>query len=70
MFEVNTTPSPELLKAVRAALVLRGTSLNRWATENSVKRQNLTKALTGSWTGPKATILVAKVRVECFGADA
>lgn len=66
MFEANITPLPELLKAVRAAMVLRGTSLHRWAAENDLKCQNLTKALTGSWSGPKATELVAKVRAKCF----
>ncbi|TYB81473.1 hypothetical protein [Maritimibacter fusiformis] len=62
LFTSNTNPSPELLKAVRAGLVLQGTSLSRWAEAHGVKRQNLTKALLGEWRGPKAQTLLEKVK--------
>lgn len=61
MFTPNTKPSPELLKAVRAGLIAQGSSLSRWADEHAVKRQNLTKAVIGQWTGPRASQLVQEV---------
>ena len=64
MIDLSHTPSPELLKAVRAALLLRGQSLTGWARANGVKRQNLCKALTGQWTGPGARTLVKQVRSD------
>lgn len=63
---MHNSPSPELLKAVRAGLVLQGSSLSQWARENGVKRQNLTKALLGSWSGPKAKALVNQVAAEAL----
>ena len=57
----NHTPSTGLLKEVRAALVLRDSSLSAISAEFGVKRQNLTKALVGEWTGPKADKLVRAV---------
>lgn len=57
----NLTPSTDLLKAVRAQLILRDSSLSAWAEQNGVKRQNLRKALVGEWRGPKASKLVARV---------
>lgn len=38
------TPSDDLLKRVRAALLLRDETLSSWARANGCKRQNLTKA--------------------------
>jgi lambda repressor-like predicted transcriptional regulator len=49
------------LKAVRAQLILRDSSLSAWAQQNGVKRQNLRKALLGEWQGPKAAKLVERV---------
>jgi hypothetical protein len=46
-------PGAQTLKAVRGALVVRGSSLARWADAHGVKRQNLTKAILGKWNGPK-----------------
>ena len=62
MLDLNATPSQDLLKAVRAALVLRGSSLSKWSEQNGVKRQNLTKALVGEWKGTKATLLLSALR--------
>lgn len=58
---LHDTPSEELLKAVRAAFVMQGTSLHAWCSKQGVHRQNVSKALTGSWSGPKATALVQEV---------
>ena len=54
-------PSAALLRAVRAGLVARGSSLNAWCKARKIMRQNATKALVGDWKGPKATALVAKL---------
>lgn len=59
--QVDHTVGPGTLKAVRASLVLRGSSLSQWARKNGVKRQNVTKALLGEWQGPKAKALVRKI---------
>ena len=66
---VNTTPGRELLKAVRASLVLKDQSISSWAKKNNVARQNLTKALLGEWSGPKATALVDKITSELNGGS-
>lgn len=55
------TPNPELLKRVRAALVLKGTSLNAFCRKNRLTRQNVSAALAGDWRGPKASALVQLV---------
>lgn len=55
------TPSDELLKAVRARFVMRGTSLARFCREMGIHRQNASQALTGKWTGKKATALVERI---------
>ena len=58
---VNEAPSAALLTLVRAALVGKGTSLSAWARANGHHRQNVSAALKGTWTGPKATDLVTRV---------
>lgn len=59
MFDlVDTTPSGELLKIVRAALVMRGLSFSRYCVARGLVRQNAAAAISGRWTGPKATQLV------------
>lgn len=55
------TPSDQLLKAARASLILRGSSLSDWSRRNGCKRQNLTTALNGKWAGPAAKALVARL---------
>ncbi len=58
---VDHTPSPELLKAVRVRLIMRGTSLHAWASANGYRHQNVRKALIGDWRGPKAHALIKAV---------
>lgn len=62
-------PSDDLLKTVGVALILRGSSLSAWAKETGVRRQNLTKAITGEWQGPKARELVDHAVETLFGDD-
>lgn len=61
MPEVNITPSVELLKALRARLILDDLSLTKWSEAHGIKRQNLRKALVGQWDGPKARNIVRLV---------
>lgn len=64
MLLVNYSDPGWLLKAVKASLILSDSSLSDWSKKNGVQRQNLTKALCGDWTGPKADRLVAKITEE------
>ncbi|MDC5755208.1 hypothetical protein OPW41_08815 [Vibrio europaeus] len=59
-------PSRELYQMIMAAFVMQGSSLSSWCKENNVARSNVVAALTGSWNGPKAKILRAKV-IEAAG---
>lgn len=54
------TPSPELLKEVRAHLVLKGTSLNAVAVANKMHRQAVSEALQGTRKGPKSRALAER----------
>jgi len=51
---MKNIPNPKLLKEVRGALVSQGTSLNAVCADLSLTRQNVAKALTGEWKGPRA----------------
>lgn len=62
-------PGPQSLKAVRGALICQGSSLSRWAEENGVKRQNLTKALLGQWNGPKGQAWFRAVVEDAMGGN-
>lgn len=54
------TPSDELLKATRAHLVQRGTSLAAFCKKNGFVRQSVTLTLSGQRTGPRARALLTK----------
>ncbi|MGS4946966.1 hypothetical protein ACVDG3_15925 [Meridianimarinicoccus sp. RP-17] len=69
MHEEHHKPGPQTLKAVRGALVVRGSSLARWADEKGVKRQNLTKAILGKWNGPKGQAWFRAVVEDVLGSD-
>jgi hypothetical protein len=60
------TPSPDLLKEVRAKLVLRGTSFSAFCKAHGFVRQAVTVALSGERSGLRARALaerfLAKVR--------
>jgi len=53
----SDTPSPQLLKEVRALLVQRGTSLNAVCKASGLHRQAVTAALSGTRPGPKSRLL-------------
>lgn len=61
----------ELVRAVRAGFVTRGTTYSAWCKKNKVNRSNCTQALTGAWDGPKARDLRSRVlRASGVGAIA
>jgi lambda repressor-like predicted transcriptional regulator len=68
----SDTPSPELLKAVRAELVRRGTSLNAECKAYGLSRQAVTAALSGARLGPKSRAIAADFlrRVDALKAPA
>ena len=51
---------------VRAGFVVQGTSLASWCRANDIRRQNAEKALRGTWTGPGAQKLYARL-IEAAG---
>lgn len=53
------TPSPELLKEVRAELVGRGTSLKAFCEDHGFVRQHVGQVIAGKRHGPKAAALMA-----------
>lgn len=57
----NPTPSDQLLKEVRAALILKGFTLSSFCQAHKLTRQNVSAALSGKWRGPKAEYLVKRV---------
>ena len=61
LISVDNTPSEELLKAVRAALLLKGLSFSAYCARRDLIRQNVAAALAGHWTGPKATRVVQEI---------
>jgi hypothetical protein len=60
------TPSPELLKDIRAQLVRRGSSLKAFCEAHGFVRQHIGQVVSGKRNGPKAkelvTAFLAKVR--------
>ena len=53
---------------VRTGFVAQGTSLAGWCRANGIRRQNAEKALTGTWTGPGAQKLCARL-IEAAGVS-
>ncbi|MDO6525787.1 hypothetical protein Q4519_08825 [Motilimonas sp. 1_MG-2023] len=59
---VNTLqPSRELYNQVRAAFILKGSSLSSWCGSNDIKQQNAMSCLVGTWNGPKGKALREKL---------
>jgi len=56
----SDTPSPRLLKEVRARLVQDGTSLNAVARAHGLHRQAVSAALSGKRPGPKSRALAVR----------
>lgn len=55
--EMTVDGSDDLYRAVRAAFVARGTSLNAWCIANGVNRQTVEKALKGQRFSRRAAAL-------------
>lgn len=64
IFEPDLTPSSHLFKEVRARLILRGLSFSAYCRKSGLTRQNVASALSGKWTGPKATEVVDAILVD------
>jgi hypothetical protein len=56
------TNENQMLVEIWAGFVRQGTSLHGWCTENGIDSHNARKAILGKWKGPKATVLVDRVR--------
>lgn len=52
---------PELVRKVRAAFVMSGTTLGRWCREHKLSDQNVRLALLGGWNGPKGRAMRDRV---------
>lgn len=59
--KTDLAPGPELARKVRAAFVLRGTTLGRWCRENGIVRQTAMNCLVGIWDGPKGRAMRHRV---------
>lgn len=51
--------SRDLYLAVRAAFILRGTTLNEWCKANGLNRQTVEKALKGERYGRRAEAILS-----------
>lgn len=60
-----TRPGPELLRQVRAGLILRGSNLSGWCEANNVSRQWVTDCLLGRRSGPAAAAVISRVTALC-----
>lgn len=63
------TPSPQLLKDVRAALVIRGTSFKAFCASQGFVRQAVAAALTGRRNGPKSVALGERFLAKVADAE-
>lgn len=57
-------PSQQLAREVRAAFVLQGTTLKAWCVKNNLHFSNARNCLVGSWDGPAARKLRARILKE------
>lgn len=58
--------SSELDRAVRAAFVANGTTLNAWCTANGVTRQTVDKALKGQRHSKRSKEIIARLLEEAL----
>lgn len=63
---VKVIGSDDLYNMVRAALIARGTNLNRWCKANHINRQTVDKALKGERIGRRAQTIRDQVVSELF----
>jgi hypothetical protein len=64
MPETELRPSAQTMKAVRVRLLQRDASFSAYCRQHGYTRQNLSAALRGRWTGPKAETLVRQVLID------
>ncbi|MGL1088160.1 hypothetical protein [Vibrio vulnificus] len=57
-------PGKELYNKVKVGFIIKGTTLGAWCRRSGVKQQNVMSCLIGTWDGPKAKMLRAKVIQE------
>lgn len=58
---IPLNPGPELLDAIKAGFVAKGTTYIEWCRGHNVTYQNARVAMLGGWRGPKATRLVLRL---------
>jgi len=58
--------SDDLYNAVRAALIARGTNLNRWCKAKRINRQTVDKALKGLRFGRRSQAIRDQLVAELF----
>lgn len=63
---VQIVGGDDLYDMVRAALIARGTNLNRWCKTQDINRQTVDKALKGQRIGRRAQELRNKIAAELF----
>lgn len=63
---VSIVGSEDLYNTVRAALIAKGTNLNRWCKANRINRQTVDKALKGQRTGRHAQEIRDRLITELF----
>jgi hypothetical protein len=67
---IKITGSDDLYNMVRAALIARGTNLNRWCKTNRINRQTVDKALKGERIGRRAQVIRDRLVQELFDEEA
>lgn len=66
---VQIIGSEDLYNMVRAALIARGTNLNRWCKANGINRQTVDKALKGHRIGRRAQAIRDRLVAELFPSE-
>ncbi|MDN3701601.1 MULTISPECIES: hypothetical protein [Vibrio] len=63
--KISSAPlSIQKFNLLKGAFIAQGTSFSKWCHNNSVTPSNARAALIGSWDGPKAKMLRAKLIQE------
>lgn len=54
-------PGQQLLRDIRAGFVRQGKTFSAWCSEQGINVANARQAVIGSWNGPKARRLRARI---------
>lgn len=57
----SPAPSLELLRRVRAAFIVKDSTLKAWCRDNQIHMSNARNALIGSWNGPAGQAMRARI---------